>query len=114
MQTTSGYDHRRAVLGTCPRCHAPVLRGPDNRAAAIAATVDIHALTRRGELLAVIDSRKTYEIHQGRLFYRDTWRLRRQASGHVLIQHTCQPIPDTWIAPIPTAVIASTTEQPTW
>lgn len=102
---TTILNNRRKVIGAvCPACGAATLVGLDGDACALTATVDVRPLTRTGELLAVVDGRRTYHLAGGRLDRRDRWRI-RTATTPVLPEHRCHaPIPDAWrLPPAPSA-----------
>lgn len=84
-------------------CHAPILAGLDADVAALSVAVDPYPLTPLGEVEALRDSRRTYDLRQMRLDRRDHWTI----PGHppsprhpVVAEHRCgHPIPDDWKAP---------------
>jgi hypothetical protein len=90
---------RRYVDTDCRTCRQPVLVGPDNDKCARTATCDHTALTRTGELLAVISGRTTYEDDGHSLHRRDRWRITKPAP-RVVAEHRChQPTPAHWTQP---------------
>lgn len=91
-------NHRRATWADCT-CGARVLAGVDADRCAFNAAVDNSPLTRRGELLAVVAGRRTYELADGRLYRRDRWSIRSTPRGAVLAEHDCTPIPAGWRLP---------------
>lgn len=92
---------RNATKTTCRKCGAHVRDGLDNDALALVARVDDEPLTRYGELLAVIDRRKTYSLEAGRLYRRHLHHLGKPAA-HVYAQHRCwELMPAAWIQPPP-------------
>lgn len=101
----------RAKTTNCRTCGQPIRVGPDNPRAALTAKADDTALTRTGELLAVIAGRHTYELAAGDLYRRDPYRLTRPAPT-VLPEHRCwEPTPSHWHAPTPAAPPAATSER---
>ena len=95
---------RRAKLTSHPPCHFPTLAGLDSDRAAIDAWCDLGELTLQGEALALLDSRRTYELHAGRLSPRDRWQIGGRPAGKsrwpVFAEHRCHdPIPAAWCIP---------------
>lgn len=94
--------HRRASIRV-HSCHAPILAGLDADVAALSVAVDPYPLTPAGEVEALRDHRRTYDITDMRLDRRDAWTI----PGHppsarhpVLAEHRCgHPTPDDWKAP---------------
>lgn len=98
-RTTTPMSRRRYVQTTCRTCGQPVIAGPDNDACGIDATCDRTALSRAGELLAVISGRTTYQDDGTRLHRRDRWRIHTSAP-RVVAEHRChQPTPSHWTQP---------------
>lgn len=83
---TPGH-RRRAALGRCPRCKAPILAGHDDLGLPV--NVDPTPITRTAELQLFLAGRPTYEVSRGELVHRDRWRIRRPASGGVVPEHVC-------------------------
>jgi hypothetical protein len=103
-------SRRRYVETNCRTCQQPILVGPDNDTCALNATCDTSQLNRTGELLAIIDGRKTYQIEGQRIHRRDRWQINTEAA-HVVAEHRCHnPTPRHWHAPEPSP--ATTTEVP--
>lgn len=97
MTLPVGLCRRRAVLATCPRCHAPVLAGHDDDG--LATHADPTPLTRTGELLLHLEGRAAYAVDGGQLVRRDQWRI-RTPHPHVVPAHDCHnPTPTTHHAP---------------
>jgi hypothetical protein len=95
---------RAAKQARCRHCRSDIWVGPDSHVAALTALVDIHPLTRTGELLAVCAGRRVYHLDiNHHLWHRSAWRLPSPARGRVLAEHRCgDPIPATWRQPSPT------------
>ena len=91
---------RRAKLMEHPNCGLPTLAGLDADRAALDAWCDLGELTRYGEAMALLEGRRTYELHGSRLSLRDRWQIGgRPAGGRdpVLASHRCErAIPATW------------------
>ena len=93
-------NRRRASLGRCPSCKAPILAGPDDHG--LPTRTDPRPLTRAAELQLFLAHRPTYEIDHGDLVYRDRWRIRRPATGGVVAEHRCtEPLEPHHLAPVP-------------
>ena len=95
---------RRAKLLAHPPCHFPTLAGLDADRCALDAWCDLGELTLEGEALALLDGRRTYELHGGRLSPRDRWCIPGRPAGRsrwpVLAEHRCHdPIPAAWCIP---------------
>lgn len=99
----------RPITGAqpCPQCRQPTHHGPDAPNLGIPTRTDTTPLTRAGELAALLDGRKTYEISRtprGRteISYRDHWRINRSQHPTVVATHICgHPTPREWAAPQP-------------
>lgn len=90
---------RRTVSATVCRCGARVLRGLDDDTCALAATVEPDPIDTAGELLALLQKRRTFKLG-----YYGRWELDRRSSidisaqpagvVDVLVEHRCnQPFP---------------------
>lgn len=103
-QASTTGAHRRASIRVC-RCHAPILAGLDGEVAAFSVAVDPYALTPAGEVEALRQSRRTYDLDQMRLSQRDRWTIPGRPptpARPVVAEHRCgHPIPDDWKAPPP-------------
>lgn len=101
MTAITGANRRASIR--VHSCHAPILAGLDADVAALSVAVDPYPLTPLGEVEALRDSRRTYDLRQMRLDRRDHWTI----PGHppsprhpVVAEHRCgHPIPDDWKAP---------------
>lgn len=89
---------RAARYMTCGRCGTTVIRGLDDDRCAGEAECDVQPLTAMGELHAVIDGLRTYDIRLwgGRyeLTFRDSWHMTAHPPASrpgvdVLAQHRC-------------------------
>lgn len=83
---------RAASLGTC-RCGQPVLQGLDADRAALTATCDIAPINEIGELVALAQGRRTYDLVGGyqrkELEYRYEWNIKKKRRYPVLAEHKC-------------------------
>ena len=110
---------RRAALRTCRTCGTPTLTGLDADRAALTITVDATALTPAGEVWALQDGRRTYELRNGQLDPRTRWNIPdRPPSPNrtVLTTHTCHhPIPPEYHRPpSPRPTRPTTTQEATF
>lgn len=84
---------RHAQPGTCPRCHAGVLTGPDDDFAAVLATVDPQPIPAADEWLALLAGRPTYTLDarglQGVLNARTHWAIRANNERALYVAHEC-------------------------
>lgn len=95
---------RRAKLISHRPCSFPTLAGLDADLAALDAWCDLGELTLEGEALALLDGRRTYELHGGRLSRRNHWMIQGRPAGTtrypVFAEHRChKPIPAAWCIP---------------
>lgn len=102
---------RKALRTTCAKCRREILTGPDSDVAGMDARADSAPISRTGELWAVVEKRRTYELDA-------TGRLHRRTAKAVIFagvpshsslhsDHQCAPVPAAWLAPArpqPTAV----------
>lgn len=107
---------RRAKLIEHRPCNFPTLGGLDADRAALDALCDLGELTLYGEAMALLDGRRTYELHAGRLSRRDKWQIagRPAAASRwpVFAEHRCHdPIPASWCIPHLPAPPATTTDD---
>lgn len=95
---------RKASIRVHP-CQAIVLIGLDADRCAITATVDPYPLTPAGEVWALQQQRRTYQLDHGRLEPRDRWNIRGKPPSPtrtVLAWHDCTtPIPAEHRRPTP-------------
>lgn len=103
--TESGLG-RKAQLRRHRPCGMPIMLGLDNDICAFEATCDLGELNATGEAMALLDSRRTYELTlRGELRHRDHWAIRARPAGTratVLAEHRCaSPIPAAWCVPAP-------------
>lgn len=90
---------RVASQSACHKCGAHIRSGLDADALAFVARVDDEPLTRQGELLAIVNGRKTYSLEGQRLYRRDLHHIKRPADT-VHAAHRCwEPMPLAWIKP---------------
>lgn len=83
---------RRAKLTACKRCGAKVLRGLDDDVAALDTTVDAEPVSAAGELAAIADGLRTYELYGDDLSYRTLyWHVRyaSETTRPVHVEHRC-------------------------
>ena len=95
---------RRAKLVSHRACGFPTLAGFDADRAALDVWCDLGELTLEGEALALLDGRRTYELHAGRLSPRDRWCIPSRPAGKsrwpVFAERRChEPIPAAWCIP---------------
>ena len=91
-------SRRRGAKGTqCIVCHRPILVGMSEDVAAQLALVDPIPLSPLGEMLALIDGRKSYQLgkyDEGlALWERDRWAIAGHAAGPdwiILTDHKCE------------------------
>lgn len=97
--------HRAATPTTCRACGAIVLRGLDADACAFTALADPRPVTAAGEVAALRDGRRTYDLDGRELSARDRWSIPGRPPTPrrpVLAAHRCHsPLPATWLAPAP-------------
>lgn len=103
--TSSGLG-RKAQLRRHRDCGLPTLLGLDADRCALEATCDLGELTPAGEVHALLDGRRTYELNaRGELLARTRYDIARRPAGDrvtVLAEHRCAtPIPATWCVPAP-------------
>lgn len=92
---------RVASKGSCHKCGANIRSGLDNDYIAMVARVDDEIVTRQGELLAVINGRRTYSLEGGRLYRREKHHYKTVAAAPY-VEHRCwEPFPASWLAPPP-------------
>lgn len=98
---TSTIARRKALPGTCGQCRADILAGIDADTCGLSARCDPRPLTRSGELLAVVDGRRTYALDiAGRLWWRGRYGIRSASREPVLAEHRCHAaVPDDWTLP---------------
>ena len=100
---------RVASQGVCHKCGAHIRSGLDADALAFVARVDDDPVTRQGELLAILNGRRTYSLEGGRLHRRELHHLQAPARAPY-VEHRCwEPFPATWLAPIPRPAAATDT-----
>lgn len=85
--------------GTCPRCHAPVLRARAGRVAALDVIADPEPIDLTAEILARLEGRLTWHLTTSALgiqqiTWRDQFHIRAGPAKHpVIADHTCPPQP---------------------
>jgi hypothetical protein len=85
-----------AVLDTCPRCGTAVLAA---HSGGVPVRADAEPLDERGELLALLDGRMTYDMYIGGLprkpylHLRYSWTISRPRKWKVVTDHKCPPGP---------------------
>ena len=97
---TSRMTSRNARVGSCRKCHRPVVSGLDARVAARDVDVDVAVLSRDGELWCVFAGREVFALIGGRLEDRTAKAvLYRACSSAVHARHRCgEPVPARWLA----------------
>ena len=101
MTATNG--RRTAITTTCAKCRREILSGPDADTCGMDAKADKTPISRTGELWAVVENRRTYELDP-------TGRLHRRTAKAVIFggvglfsslhpEHQCAAVPAAWLAP---------------
>ena len=94
---------RKAIWATCGKCRREIITGPDASVAGIDARADSAAISRAGELWAVVENRPTSELDVGGRLHRRT--AKAAIFGGVSIfstlhpEHRCRAVPIPWLAP---------------
>lgn len=109
---------RRAQPRRCRTCNAHVITGLDADRCALAVIADPTPLDAAGELLALVQGRRTFTLNHdsGRMVlnYRDDGRIRHRPPGgdyDVLPAHVCgQPLPAVTSNTLPAASVAALPE----
>lgn len=100
---------RNSSQSVCHKCGAHIRSGLDADALAFVARVDDDPVTRQGELLAILNGRRTYSLEGGRLHRRYSHHL-QIAPRAPYVEHRCwEPFPATWLAPTPRTAAATDT-----
>lgn len=81
------FTRRRATLGRCPGCKAPILAGTDSDG--LPAKAEPTPITRSTELELFLAGWTSYAVEDGELVTRDRWRIRRPARHPVVPAHRC-------------------------
>ena len=107
---------RTPRIHTCHTCAAPVLTALDANRCALTVTLDPYALTPAGEVWALQDGRRTYQLTNGQLNPRDRWNIPGRPPGPdhtILPSHRChQPTPHQHRQPpTPTPAATPNTEE---
>ena len=104
---------------SCQTCRQPTINAWDDHGIDVA--IDPAPLTVRGECIAVLAGRTTWQIvppskrHPAEVWRRLDWHIGRptQPGGRLHAAHVCdQPVPDDWRLPPDPAALAIT-HQPT-
>lgn len=102
--TESGLG-RKAQLRRHRPCGLPIMLGLDADLCAFEVRCDLGQLDTRGEVMALLEGRRTYELNvRGELNRRDHWAIRARPPSRVtvLAEHRCDaPIPAAWCVPAP-------------
>jgi hypothetical protein len=113
VMTEQGLTRRAKLIAHRP-CGIPTLAGLDSDLAGLDAWCDLGELTRYGEAMALLEGRRTYQLHGGRLSLRDRWQIGGKPAGGrspVLASHLCdQSIPATWCTTSDQASLTPTTD----
>lgn len=92
---------RNSTSHQCRKCGAHIRSGLDADVLAFVARVDDDPVTRQGELLAILNGRRTYSLEGGRLHRRRLHHLQAPARAPY-VEHRCwEPFPAAWLAPMP-------------
>lgn len=97
VKTGAPAGSRAARVIACRDCSAPVFRGLDADIMALEVTVDVRPVNADGELTALLEERRTYELSwNGRRYEidrRDQFRIKGRPPGtrgiDVLVSHVC-------------------------
>lgn len=89
------------------RCGATVITGLTADRCALVVMVDAAPLNHLGEVGALSDHRRTYQLRGQHLQPRDRWNIPGHPPSHALpvhAEHACgKPPPDAWLLPPPPA-----------
>lgn len=100
---TAINGRRKAITARCGKCRREIITGPDANVAGINADADVDPISRTGELWAVVEGRRTYELDTaGRLHHRTAKAVIFGGVGIFSTLHSahrCAPVPATWLAP---------------
>jgi hypothetical protein len=80
---------RLAKQGTCPKCRAAVLVGPDRDDVAHWATVNAEPIDAKWETLAHGRGLSTYDLEDGALWHREPWH-RDRTDLPIHVWHVCR------------------------
>jgi len=83
-------------------CGQPTFTALTGDRCAVIVRVDTPPLSPTGEVAALTAGRRTYAARGKYLEPRDRWTIPGRppsADNHVHAEHTCQPIPATWLLP---------------
>jgi len=86
------------------RCGAPAMAALDHWIAALTVHLEPYPLSPLGEVQALREGRRTYQITAWGVRHRNGYRIRETPAGvaTVLTDHLCdQPLPKTWLQPPP-------------
>ena len=112
-QAIIAVNQRKAKATACKQCGAHIAVGLDDDQCALPAAADPTPLTWAGELAARLNGRRTYEIAARELWHRYREQLRRPAPDPVLPEHRCNdPVPTTWLQPVPPLIRDEVTDVP--
>lgn len=76
-----------ARASPCPRCRAALVVG---QVEGLTTRCDALAVTPPGELAAVLAGRQSFELKHGKLYWRDSFRIRGgKIKGLILVTHKC-------------------------
>lgn len=97
------------------RCGGLVLVALDHWACALEVICDPYPLSPVGEVEALRDGRRTYQVRAWGVRYRNGYRIREKPAGTVtvLTDHICdRALPATWLQPPPAKPTPPTQEVP--
>ena len=101
MTATNG--RRKAITTTCAKCRREILSGPDADTCGMDAKADSAAISRTGELWAVVENRPTYELDVGGRLHRRTAKAAIFAGVGMFStlhpEHRCAAVPRSWLSP---------------
>ena len=81
---------RRAHRRRCKRCGTWTLVGPDDDRVAMVVTVDVTPIDRVHAVAALLRGQRIYELDHHCLYYRDTWRARKEPEHSIHREHECE------------------------
>lgn len=83
-------------------CGADVLTGLDGHRCAFSVVLDVYLLSALGEVEVLRSGRRTYNYARGQIRPRNIWNIPGHIPSYqnvVLADHSCRPMPDTWVLP---------------
>lgn len=88
---------KRVSYGRCVECKATVMRALDGDVAAVAVTLDVGEVDNLGEVVALLQGRRTYNLipfasqaaYSRCIVERKAYHIQRPRSSPVIIEHSC-------------------------